>query len=458
MNATSTTRLGSSTPSFANESPTPRAGLDSGAPSRFAALLGERTTRAESMGNAFAVAPPPIAAKPAPPQPAPRQAEARTPQTQTQTRPTAPRESDAARQADTTEARRQAQAAPRRAAEARAEARAADQREPAVRERGPRAGEAAANEATTPAGTPGPEEPAVAAKDGGGPMALWAQLAQTPAEPRTPMGAAGSPAGAASDADAGAAAGGDAAAGLQAPGQAGAGRPGGKDTLGSAKLGVETSTDSAAKGAGSGPATDAADEGAFAAALAGLATGPAATAAQDAIATPHDALPAPIASAPPPGGRSDAPSATAPSVPVPTPMNAPEFAQAFATQVSTLTRDGVQEAHLQMNPAEMGPITVQIVLDGTQAQIDFTAAHPAARQALEAGLPALAAALQGEGLTLAGGGVFDQRPGRGGDSDGSRQGSQDRGGDTRGRLDGADATSPRAGRATAARGLVDLVA
>jgi flagellar hook-length control protein FliK len=98
------------------------------------------------------------------------------------------------------------------------------------------------------------------------------------------------------------------------------------------------------------------------------------------------------------------------------------------------------------------------VLDGTQAQIDFTAAHPAARQALEAGLPALAAALQGEGLTLAGGGVFDQRPGRGGDPDGSRQGSQDRGGDTRGRLDGADAASPRAGRATAARGLVDLVA
>lgn len=141
---------------------------------------------------------------------------------------------------------------------------------------------------------------------------------------------------------------------------------------------------------------------------------------------------------------------------VATPVTAPDFSRAMAAQLTTLARDGVQEATLQLNPAEMGPIAVKIVLDGLQAQIDFAAEHPQTRQALEAGLPTLAAALNGAGLTLSGGGVFEQRPGAreaGADAAASRSGHRTGG-------QGAAATDAggSAPRSQAVVGLVDLYA
>jgi flagellar hook-length control protein FliK len=82
------------------------------------------------------------------------------------------------------------------------------------------------------------------------------------------------------------------------------------------------------------------------------------------------------------------------------------FAPAFGAQVSLWVKDGVQEARLQLHPAELGPVTVQIALDGQAAHIDFTAAVAATRESIEQSLPALAAALRESGFTLAGGGVF----------------------------------------------------
>ena len=73
-----------------------------------------------------------------------------------------------------------------------------------------------------------------------------------------------------------------------------------------------------------------------------------------------------------------------------------------------MVRDGIEHAQLKLNPAEMGPIEVRISLDGTQAQVDFSAAHAATRQALQDAVPALAGALRENGLTLTGGGVFEQ--------------------------------------------------
>lgn len=102
-------------------------------------------------------------------------------------------------------------------------------------------------------------------------------------------------------------------------------------------------------------------------------------------------------------------AAAAPAeVQLPTPISDPDFPDLFATQVSVLVKDGVQEARLHLNPAEMGPISVQIALDGTQAQVDFTAATGATRDLIETSLPMLAAALHDAGLTLSGGGVFQQ--------------------------------------------------
>ncbi|WP_341892676.1 flagellar hook-length control protein FliK [Variovorax sp. YR752] len=190
--------------------------------------------------------------------------------------------------------------------------------------------------------------------------------------------------------------------------------------------------------------------------------GPAATTAR-AASEPGFVLPAgpepaaAAAAANAPTGSAAAASAEAPvSAAVPVPMESPEFAEAFGVQVSVLARDGVQEAELHLNPAEMGPVSVQIVLDGERARIDFGAQAAATRAAIEASLPELAAALRDAGLTLAGGGVSQHTSGRG---DGAHQGAPDSRGDARPGAPAADTAPARPhwrGRVSA--GGVDLYA
>lgn len=96
-----------------------------------------------------------------------------------------------------------------------------------------------------------------------------------------------------------------------------------------------------------------------------------------------------------------------------TPFDAADFASALGVQVTLLAQNGVQHAELRLNPAEMGPVSIHIALDGSAAHVDFGADLAATRDAIERGLPELAAALRDAGFTLAGGGVSqhaDQRP------------------------------------------------
>ena len=142
------------------------------------------------------------------------------------------------------------------------------------------------------------------------------------------------------------------------------------------------------------------------------------------------------------------------TVNLPTPLASSEFAQALGVQMSVLATDGVQRAELQLNPAEMGPVSVRIVIDGSSAQVDFGADMAATRQAIEAGLPELAGALRDAGFTLTGGGVSQHSRGRdesqqtGGDASGTRS----RPGDA-----GAAAAAPLLRRTVVAGG-VDLYA
>ena len=87
-----------------------------------------------------------------------------------------------------------------------------------------------------------------------------------------------------------------------------------------------------------------------------------------------------------------------------------DFAPQLGSQLAVWVRDGVQEARLQLNPADMGPVRVEIQLDGNAAQVSLSASNSETRQALEAAMPSLAGSLRELGLTLAGGGVFDQTP------------------------------------------------
>ncbi len=85
-----------------------------------------------------------------------------------------------------------------------------------------------------------------------------------------------------------------------------------------------------------------------------------------------------------------------------------EFAAEVSQKIMLLVLDGVQTAKLHLNPAEMGPVTVQIQLDGATAQVHLAAENGDTRQALQDSMPQLASQLRESGLTLTGGGVFEQ--------------------------------------------------
>lgn len=137
-------------------------------------------------------------------------------------------------------------------------------------------------------------------------------------------------------------------------------------------------------------------------------SGAEAAAGPSAIEAPAGTLPAGALHAAAPAGQS-APAATAEAqASVAVPVDSPEFPEALASQITYLVRDGVQQAKLMLNPVDMGPLTVQIALQGQQAQVDFMAANAGTRAALEASVAELAAALQGAGFTLTGGGVSQQ--------------------------------------------------
>ena len=148
-----------------------------------------------------------------------------------------------------------------------------------------------------------------------------------------------------------------------------------------------------------------------------------------------------------------APSAAAPATPfhaaLTAALDSPDFAPALATQVSMLVRDGIGEARLHLHPTELGPIAVQIELDGRRAQVNMSAEHPLTRQALEQALPLLASAMREAGLTLSGGGVFQQP---------HRDGQNAPRGQARPGVELADADQLPEPRVRVQRGAVDLYA
>ena len=118
-----------------------------------------------------------------------------------------------------------------------------------------------------------------------------------------------------------------------------------------------------------------------------------------------------------------------------------DFSSQLGAQLTTFVREGVQHARLHLHPAELGPVTVRIQIDGQAAQVHMAAEHALTRQALEQSMPMLAGSLREAGLTLSGGGVFEQpRQRDGGDAPG---------------LEAPRRATPAA---PARRGVVDLVA
>lgn len=140
------------------------------------------------------------------------------------------------------------------------------------------------------------------------------------------------------------------------------------------------------------------------------------------------------------------------TVHVQTPTNDPQFAQALAARVTLLATSQVEQAVLHLHPAELGPVSVQIAMEGTQAHISFSAASNATCQLLESGLPELASALEDAGLDLGSSDVFQHADDPG---DAAQQASSSPAAPLHGGQGEPDQIVVQAPR-TSARGMLDL--
>jgi flagellar hook-length control protein FliK len=81
--------------------------------------------------------------------------------------------------------------------------------------------------------------------------------------------------------------------------------------------------------------------------------------------------------------------------------------EALGDRVTWMAGNRVQNAELRLNPAELGPLRVQISMDDGKASVTFTAQHPLTRDAIEQALPRLREMLADQGLSLQNASVSD---------------------------------------------------
>jgi flagellar hook-length control protein FliK len=93
--------------------------------------------------------------------------------------------------------------------------------------------------------------------------------------------------------------------------------------------------------------------------------------------------------------------------------DAPRWTAQVGDKVLWMNKNGVQEVHLQLTPAHLGPMTVSLSVSGEdgKAHALFTAASHEARQALEDAMPRLREMLSSAGISLDSAQVGQQFPG-----------------------------------------------
>jgi len=111
---------------------------------------------------------------------------------------------------------------------------------------------------------------------------------------------------------------------------------------------------------------------------------------------------------------------------LPSPPGTPEFADQVAERVVWMAGQKLDRAQIRLNPAHLGPISVDVSVGEDGANITFTAQHAVTREALEQALPRLREMFSGSGLALAGADVSGQGADthRGGDEAGTAAGGE----------------------------------
>jgi len=129
-----------------------------------------------------------------------------------------------------------------------------------------------------------------------------------------------------------------------------------------------------------------------------------------------------------------APVAAAPAAPVPatiaiaTPVGNPYFGEEAVQHVSWLVGNGIEQARINVHPADLGPIEIRISMNNNEAIISFAVTQPETAAAIEDALPRLRELLTSNGVSLGQTSVSSDGPGFGtaaGDAGGkSRSGGE----------------------------------
>lgn len=90
-----------------------------------------------------------------------------------------------------------------------------------------------------------------------------------------------------------------------------------------------------------------------------------------------------------------------PIILVPTHVENPGWTKDFGQHVIRLAVEGQPAAEIHLNPPDLGPIRVSIEMKGQDATLQFVAAHPQTREALEGSMPRLREIFAGSNITLA---------------------------------------------------------
>lgn len=89
-----------------------------------------------------------------------------------------------------------------------------------------------------------------------------------------------------------------------------------------------------------------------------------------------------------------------PSARISVPVGQPGWGQAVGNQVAWFVSQNISAASLRLNPQHLGPLEMQVRLDGDEASVTFTSQQGLVREALESSVPRLREMLSENGLNL----------------------------------------------------------
>ncbi len=93
---------------------------------------------------------------------------------------------------------------------------------------------------------------------------------------------------------------------------------------------------------------------------------------------------------------------------IPEPVKTPAWGEALGQRILWMAKENVHVVHLQLEPPNLGPVEVELVLSRDQASLVFASPHAAVREAISESLSKLDNSLSSGGLSLGGVSVNSQ--------------------------------------------------